>query len=103
MYNGTKVMMSVPSLRSVSPTFYFFATFDDLYLYSFHDRHYGNVIKELFGELSAIENEKWSLFGYEAVLKMFGVTNSSFFGQIDYQNSYTTYRLSTPDLPHQGS
>ena len=37
-------MASVPSLRRLSPTFYFFANFDDLYLYSFHDRLYGNVM-----------------------------------------------------------
>lgn len=103
MNNGTKVMMGVPSLRSVSPTFYFFATFDDLYLYSFHDRHYGSVMTELFGELGAIENTKWSLFGYGTVLKLLGVANSSFFAQIDYQGAYTTYRFSTPGLPPQGS
>lgn len=54
MLNGTKDMMSVPSLRSVSPTFYFFANFDDLFLYVFHDRLYGDVMTGLFNELTDI-------------------------------------------------
>ena len=92
-------MISVPSLRRLSPTFYFFANFDDLYLYSFHDRHYGKVMNELFSELSVIESTKWSLFGYGSVLKLLGISNSSFFGQIDYQRAYISYRFNTPGLP----
>jgi hypothetical protein len=39
--NLTKNVISVPSMRKLSPIFFFFSNFDDLYLYMFHDRLYG--------------------------------------------------------------
>ena len=37
------------------------------------------------------------------MLQLFGISNASFFGQVDYQRAYITYRFTTPDRPEQGS
>lgn len=103
MLNGTKNIMSVPALRRICPIFYFFANFDDLYLYCYHDRLYGNVMTGLFNELSDIEGKKWSLLGYGTLFNLFGLSNSSFFAQIDYQNAYVSYSFRTPNRPYMGS
>jgi hypothetical protein len=56
------LLISVPAARcTLKPIFYLFGTFDDLYLYSFHDRKYGNAIKTLFLHINTLENAKWTL------------------------------------------
>jgi hypothetical protein len=52
--NLTKEVISVPAMRKLSPIFFYFSSFDDLYLYMFHDRLYGPTMNELFIQVNAI-------------------------------------------------
>ena len=60
-----KTVISVPAARKiVTPMFYYFGNFDDLYLYSLHDREYGDTMSSLFQQISEIEARKWSLLSF---------------------------------------
>lgn len=48
-----KFLISIPAARRViSPIFYFFGIFDDIYLFQFHDRLYGETMKTVFENLN---------------------------------------------------
>jgi len=50
----------VPSIRSIlKPILASFMCFDDLYLYQFHERDYGNTMNSLFEYISSLEVQKW--------------------------------------------
>lgn len=60
-----KAVISVPAARKiVTPLFYYFGNFDDLFLYSLHGREYGDAMNSLFEQISSIEAHKWSLISF---------------------------------------
>lgn len=49
----TKTIISVPGARRVvSPLFYYFGIFDDIYFYQFQDRVYGQTMNTVFKQLN---------------------------------------------------
>ena len=49
------LVISIPAARRIaSPLFYYFGNFDDLFLYSFHNRTYSETMKYVFGEINQI-------------------------------------------------
>ena len=66
--------MSIPGARRVvSPVFYYFGIFDDLFLFQYHDREYGQAMRSFFGKINEIELKKWSIIDYKTVLGLMGV------------------------------
>ena len=60
-----KNIIDVPTARKiVTPLFYYFSNFDDLYLYSLHNREYSDAMNSLFQQIANIENKKWTLLSF---------------------------------------
>ena len=60
-----QTLISIPTARRiVTPVFYYFGNFDDLYLYSLHNRAYGDTMTGLFQQISKIESKKWTLLSF---------------------------------------
>ena len=45
--------------RSIISTSFLFANIDELWLYHYHGRNYGNMTKTIFEVINFIEKEKW--------------------------------------------
>lgn len=85
-------MISIPGARKViTPFFYYFGIFDDLYLYQFHDRVYGNTMNSVFKEINEIENSKWSVLSYDSVIDRLGGDSEKFDSLVDYQAEFLAY------------
>ena len=50
----TNIAISMPSARRIIPLFYYFGSFDDLFLYTYHDRLYNPIMSEVFTHISDI-------------------------------------------------
>ena len=62
-------LISIPGARRIiSPVFYYFGIFDDLQLYQYHDREYGEVMTSLFETINSVEDQKWKIINYELIL-----------------------------------
>ena len=81
--------------RVLAPFFYFIGFLDDLYLYKFHDRTYGETATNLFQEVTTVEESKWSFVSYKSVLAYFGVDSQAFDDFIGYQDAYTSHLYAT--------
>lgn len=75
----------------ISPVFYYFGIFDDIYLFQFHDRVYGETMTAVFTTLNDIESSKWSIFNYRRLLALFGVQAEAVDEVADFQNSYNSF------------
>lgn len=54
---------SIPSARTIlKPIIACFSSFDDLYLFQYHERNYGNSLNTFFQSIQNMENEKWSSY-----------------------------------------
>ena len=87
--------------RLISPFFYFFGAFDDLFFYQFHDRNYGVTMTQVLRYINEIEKKKWSAVTYATVLGWFGFQPSEFDLFINYQEKYVTpsYKRARQEAP----
>ena len=99
-----KTVISVPATRRVvSPLFYYFGVFDDIYFYQFQDRRYGDTMTAVFSELDDIQAKKWSIVSYERVAALFGDSAASLNDTLDYQGVYLTYNFTAVDHTFLGT
>lgn len=104
MISLLKKLISIPGARRVvSPVFYYFGAFDDIYLFQFHDRVYGETMKAVFATLNDIERSKWSLFDYARLLALLGLDAQALDRAADFQSSYNAFAFADPDHADVGS
>ena len=60
--DGIKIINKVPGGRRLFPFFCYLVNIDELWLYQYHERNYGQVMENLFGSIQKLENEKWQMF-----------------------------------------
>ena len=102
--NYSKKPISVPGARRVlSPLFYYFGVFDDIYFYQFQDREYGETMKAVFSQLNEIQTSKWGVVSYTQVLEWFHVDQTTLNDTLDYQNTYLTYNYTTVNHTQLGT
>jgi hypothetical protein len=87
----------------LSPVFYYFCIFDDIYLFQFHDRLYGAAMNNLFANINDIQSKKWSLLDYQTVLALLQVDPTAFQNATDYQNTYNDYPFTDANHTDVGS
>jgi hypothetical protein len=102
--NNLTFFISIPSARRlVSFLFFYFGIFDDIYLYQFHDRLYGDTMNAVFNIINNIQTTKWSLFNYESFLNSINVNVGVFQNITDYQGDYNFYQFADADHTDVGS
>jgi hypothetical protein len=85
-------VITVPGARkAITPFFYYFGVFDDLYLYQFHDRVYGETMNAVLAKVNDIENSKWTVFTYDNAIERLGGNPEQFNNLTDYQAQYLAY------------
>jgi hypothetical protein len=67
-------LISIPGARRViSPVFYYFGIFDDMFLYQYYNRTYGDTISAFFVNINEIESKKWSIIDYRSILSILDI------------------------------
>jgi len=51
----------VPGGRKMLPFLCFLVNLDELWLYQYHERFYGNTMDSLFNVMQKLENQKWKI------------------------------------------
>jgi hypothetical protein len=102
--NGLTFFISIPAARRiVTPLFFYFGIFDDIYLYQFHDRLYGDTMNAVFNMINNVQIAKWSLFNYQSFLNSINVDIGVFQNITDYQDAYNSYQFTDADHTEVGS
>lgn len=88
-----RIVNRLPGSRRLFPFFCFLLNIDELWLYQYHERNYGEVMTFFFNQLRTIENEKWELIGdqkIEEVYTFIGVNREQIEKIIDTKLNYTS-------------
>ena len=93
---GIKVANKIPGGRKLFPFFSYLLNIDELWLYQYHERDYGQALTQVFDSIQLLENEKWRLLEEkttDVVYEKVGTSREEIFGLIDTKLNYTSPRF----------
>jgi hypothetical protein len=92
-----ETLSRIPGGRKWIPFLCFLFNIDELWLYQYHERDYGETMNSFFQKMQMLENEKWRVLEEETVNNIYaeaGTSKKAIFSLIDtkFNYSHTTFR-----------